>query len=168
MFHPRLIELAKAQDFQSDIRYEVHDLSQPLPQYKQHFDMVVSNQVLNDVPNYKGFADTLGTVTKLGGRLILSFTNPYSAVMRKKVDSYFDSGEAVLYEWSNMKIYHFHRTMEDYITAFWKAGFMLKRLSDVQMPQEMVARLPSSSRALPQFPMYHRFPFFVILGFVKR
>jgi 2-polyprenyl-3-methyl-5-hydroxy-6-metoxy-1,4-benzoquinol methylase len=164
---PRLIELAKAQDLQDRITYEVHDLSHPLPRYRQTFDITVSNLVLNDVPDHKGFADTLGTVTKPGGRLIISCTNPYSAVMREKVHSYFDSGEAVPYAWGDVKIYHFHRTMEDYITAFWQAGFMLKSLSDVQMTQDLVAKLPSSSKELPWFQMYHRFPFFLILEFLK-
>lgn len=165
---PRLIELAQAQDARHRIAYQVHDLSRPLPQYQQTFDLVVSNLVLNDVPDYTGFAATLGAVTKASGRLILSFTNPYSAVFREKVQSYFDSGEATLYGWADVKIYHFHRTMQDYITAFREAGFLLRSLSDVQMTEEMVAKLPSSNRQLPWFSMYPRFPFFVILEFVKQ
>ena len=161
----RLVELAKSQN--NTINYQVCDLSVSLPQYFQAFDLVASNLVLNDVPDYRGFARTLGEVTKPQGRAVLSFTNPYSAVMREKVQSYFDSGYATLYPWGDSKIYHFHRTMQDYISAFYEAGFLLKSLSDVQMTEEMVARLPDSNRKLAHFPMYHRFPFFVILEFIK-
>src|SRR3712207_6195596 len=68
---PRLVELARAQDPQDIVTYHVHDLSRPLPQYEQSFDVVVSNLVLNDVPDYQGFVNTLAAVTKPGGRLVL-------------------------------------------------------------------------------------------------
>lgn len=161
-----LIQLAQAHHEQH-IRYEVHDLTRPVPHYAQAFDLVVSNLVLNDVADYQGFATSLGALTKPAGRLILSMTNPYSAVMRDKVYSYFDSGFAVPYAWGGGQVYHYHRTMPDYLTAFGRAGFLLNSLTDVQMTEAMVARLPLSSQALPWFSMYHRFPFFVILEFIR-
>lgn len=162
----QLIELAQAQ-YEQRIRYEVHDLTQPVPHYAQAFERVVSNLVLNDVADYQRFATTLGALTKPDGRLVLSMTNPYSAVMREKVHSYFDSGRAVSYAWGSGQVYHFHRTMQDYITAFRNAGFLLNSLTDVQMTDAMVAQLPPTNRELPWFAMYHRFPFFVILEFLK-
>jgi 2-polyprenyl-3-methyl-5-hydroxy-6-metoxy-1,4-benzoquinol methylase len=68
-----------------------------MPQYRQHFDLVVSNQVLNDVPDYRGFLTTLSSVLKPSGRLVLSLNNPYSALIREKVASYFDTDTAILY-----------------------------------------------------------------------
>lgn len=103
-----LIQLAQAHN-EHHIRYEVHDLTRPVPHYAQAFDMVVSNLVLNDVADYQGFATTLCALTKPTGRLLLSMTNPYSAVMREKVDSYFDSGVAVPYAWGGGQVYHYHR-----------------------------------------------------------
>ena len=72
----RLIELAQAQDTQGQatqgqITYLVHDLSQPLSEYQGAFDVVVSNLVINDVPDYQGFVATLGSVTKAHGRVVL-------------------------------------------------------------------------------------------------
>jgi len=165
---PRFIALAQAQDSSDQITYHVHDLSQPMPQYERAFELVASNLVLNDVADYRGFAATLGSVTQARGRLVLSFTNPYSAVMRDKVESYFDSGEAVPYSWGDGQIYHFHRPMQDYMTAFREAGFLLRSLVDVEMTEAMVAKLPPSSQEMPWFSMYHRFPFFVVLEFVRR
>ena len=57
--------------------------------------------------------------------------------------------------------------MQDYITTLRNAGFLLNSLTDVQMTETMVAQLPLTSRELPWFAMYHRFPFFVILEFLK-
>jgi 2-polyprenyl-3-methyl-5-hydroxy-6-metoxy-1,4-benzoquinol methylase len=163
----QLLELAQVSNAQQRITYVVHDLSCSLPRYAQTFDLVVSNLVLNDVADYRGFIATLGAVIKPQGRLILSLTNPYSAVMREKVFSYFDSGTAVPYAWGGGHVYHFHRTMTDYISAFRHAGCLLNSLTDVQMTETMVAQLPLTSRELPWFAMYHRFPFFIILEFLK-
>jgi 2-polyprenyl-3-methyl-5-hydroxy-6-metoxy-1,4-benzoquinol methylase len=166
---PRLIELAQAQDTQGTITYQTHDLSQPLPQYTHAFDIVVSNLVLNDVPDYRGFIATLGAVTKAGGRAVLSLNNPYSAVIREKVEGYFDSGTVQLYNMAKegVAVYYFHRTLEEYITAFREAGFLLQGLLDVQVREEMVSKMPALNKQLPYSHMYPRFPFFMILDFVK-
>jgi 2-polyprenyl-3-methyl-5-hydroxy-6-metoxy-1,4-benzoquinol methylase len=162
----RLLELAKAQKTAQNISYAVHDLSQPLPPYARTFDLVVSNLVLNDVAEYEGFAVTLGAVTKIKGRLVLSLLNPYSAVMRQKAESYFDTGTATPYAWGEGQVFFYHRTMQEYIAAFRNAGCHLQSLTDVQMTPAMVARLPAASHEMPWFSMYDRFPFFVILEFV--
>jgi 2-polyprenyl-3-methyl-5-hydroxy-6-metoxy-1,4-benzoquinol methylase len=164
---PRLIELARDRDVKKAITYEVRDLSQPLPSYEQTFDVVVSNMVLNDVPDYNGFIATLSAVLKPKGRLVISLNNPYSAVIREKVESYFDTGKAVPYNWDGMTVYYFHHTMEEYLTAFQRVGVLLRSLSDLQMTEEIVARLPEQNRQFPWFQMYYRFPFIVILEFVR-
>ncbi|MGH2541326.1 MAG: class I SAM-dependent methyltransferase [Ardenticatenaceae bacterium] len=166
---PRLVQLAQARDPQSTITYQVHDLSQPLPKYEQTFDVVVSNLVLNDVPDYRGFIATLGSMTKPDGRLVLSLNNPYSAVIRDKVQNYFDSGTVTLYNMARdgVEVYYFHRTLEEYMTAFRDAGFLLRSLADVQVTTEIAARLPDRYSHLPYSHRYHHFPFFMILELIK-
>jgi 2-polyprenyl-3-methyl-5-hydroxy-6-metoxy-1,4-benzoquinol methylase len=166
---PRFIEFARERDLTKRIRYEIHDLSQALPQYEGAFDLIVSNMVLNDVPDYSGFITTLAQLLKARGRLVLSMNNPYSAVLREKVESYFDSDKAVLYNMAKdgIVVYYFHRTMEEYMAAFQSAGLLLRRLVDLQMPEDCVAKLPEQNRSFPWYSMYHRFPFMVILELVK-
>ncbi len=78
--------------------YQVADLSQPLSAYQNHFDLVASFFVLNDVPDYQGFLTTLGSVLKPAGRLVLFMNNPYSLVLRGHITDYFAaSGQAVPY-----------------------------------------------------------------------
>ena len=165
----RLIELAQAQDTQGQVTYLVHDLSQPLSEYQGAFDVVVSNLVINDVPDYQGFVATLGSVTKAHGRVVLSLNNPYSALIREKVENYFDSGKTTLYNMAKdgVAVYYFHRTLEEYITAFREAGFVLHGLQDVQVPQVVADNLPERYKQLPYSNMYARFPFFLILEFAK-
>lgn len=164
---PRFIELAKEHESAEGILYRAHNLSEPLPEYEEHFDVVVSNLVLNDVPDYRGFAATLSFVTKPEGRLVLSLTNPYSAVMRQKVNSYFDSGFATKYDWADVEIYHYHRMTSEYIAAFCDAGCLLRNLHDLQITAEMASHLPEISLAQPWAEMYPRFPFFIVLEFIK-
>jgi 2-polyprenyl-3-methyl-5-hydroxy-6-metoxy-1,4-benzoquinol methylase len=161
----RLIAYARDRDPTNAISYEAHDLSRSLPQYAGMFDLVVSNLVLNDVPDYVGFIRTLSDVLKPRGRIVLNINNPYSAVLRQKVDSYFDSHRAVHYNFGAVSYYH--RTMEDYMTAFAQNGLVIQRLYDIQMTEDMVAQLPEANRQFPWYVFYHRFPFMIILDLVK-
>jgi 2-polyprenyl-3-methyl-5-hydroxy-6-metoxy-1,4-benzoquinol methylase len=162
---PQLIAYARARDTTQAIIYEVHDLSRPLPRYSQAFDLIVSNLALNDVPDYIGFMSTLSSALKPDGRIVLSFNNPYSAVLREKVDSYFDSGAVAQYGFG--PVIYFHRTMEEYLSAFDQSGLLLRRLYDLRMPEALVAQLPEKNREFSWYPFYHRFPFILILDLVK-
>ena len=162
---PQLLAYARERDLTQSIAYETRDLSRPLPHYADTFDLIVSNLVLNDVPDYRGFITTLGDVLKPHGRIVLSLNNPYSALLREKVQNYFDS-EAVAQYGFGPALY-FHRTMEEYLDAFHQAGLLLCRLYDVQMPEAMVAHLPEKNRRFPWYSFYHRFPFILILELVK-
>ncbi len=162
---PRLIDYARERDLTQRITYLVHDISQPLPEYANAFDLIVSNLVLNDVPDYIGFITSLSECLKSHGRLVLSMNNPYSAVLREKVENYFASGAVARYGFGPVSYYH--RTMEDYSQAFHEAGLLLRRLFDVQMTEAMVAQLPAQNRQFSWYSFYHRFPFVVILDLVK-
>jgi 2-polyprenyl-3-methyl-5-hydroxy-6-metoxy-1,4-benzoquinol methylase len=162
---PQLIAYARQRDLTQTIIYEVHDLSKPLPQYTSTFDLVVSNLVLNDVADYTVFIATLSSVVKPGGRIVLSMNNPYSALLREKVDNYFDSDAVAQYGFG--PAIYFHRTMEDYFRALDQAGLLLRRLYDLQMTEAMVEHLPEKNRQFSWFPFYHRFPFMLILDLIK-
>jgi 2-polyprenyl-3-methyl-5-hydroxy-6-metoxy-1,4-benzoquinol methylase len=163
---PELITYARQRDHSQAITYEVHDLSQPLPAYSATFDLIVSNLVLNDVPDYRGFIATMSNALKPGGRLVLSLNNPYSALLREKVENYFASGAVAQYGFGPALYYH--RTMEEYIQAFYHAGLLLSRLYDLQMPEAMIDHLPEKNRRFSWYPLYGRFPFVLILDLVKQ
>jgi SAM-dependent methyltransferase len=116
---PRLVEIARTKELADQISYEVMDLSQPLPAYTNHFDLVTGFFVLNDVYEYRGFLATLGSVLKRTGRLVLFMNNPYSFVVRGHTTDYFASG-AFSYRGmadAGVNVHFYQRTLEEYLEA---------------------------------------------------
>lgn len=161
----KLIEIARAKDPDGEITYQVANLSQPLPEYASHFDLIVSRFVLNDVYDYRGFLTTLGSVAKPGGRLVFSMNNPYSFVVRGHITDYFDSGKAYPYRGlaeEGAKVHFYQRTLQEYLDACFAAGFQLQRLVDIPTPEGTFKR-----RSDTLIPVGYSFPFFMILSLVK-
>lgn len=161
-----LIEIARTKAFADQITYQVADLSQPLPTYQGHFDLVASFFVLNDVPDYRGFLTTLGSVLKHAGRLVLFMNNPYSFVTRNFVSNYFASGQAFPYLGLadlGVKVHFYQRTLEEYLDACFAAGFQLQRLVDVRTPEGSSFKRKKDSL----LPEGYDFPDFTILSLVK-
>lgn len=162
---PNLIQMARKQDPDHKIAYQVADLCQPLSQYRQTFDLAASHFVLDDVYDYKGFLSTLHSVITAGGRLVLTMNNPYSLVVRGHVHDYFDTGKPVLYRGmaeEGVRVHFCYHTLEEYLDACFAAGFLLQRLLDIPTPVE---RYKYHSDALIK-PGYH-FPFFIVLSLLK-
>lgn len=162
---PRLVEIARAKDIERKITYNVANLSQPLPEYQQHFDLIVSYLVLNDVYDYKGFITTLGTSLERGGRLVLSMNNPYSYVVCNHITNYFDSETTFSYKGMaqrGVKVRAYQRTLEEYMDAFLSAGFQLQHLIDIPTPEKVLNYLDDKL-----IPKGYQFPYFMILGFVR-
>ena len=160
---PQLIENARARDSTGVIGYRVADLSAPLPGDTGRFAAVASYLVLNDVADYRGFASTLAAVLAPGGRLVLALNNPYGAVIRQHVTDYFDSGAVSPYRglWAvGIKVYHHHRTLEEYLDAFLSAGLRLTALTDLPA-------LTSEHGPGTILPPGYRFPRFMLLAFAK-
>jgi len=159
----RLIEAARTADPDGAIDFQTRDLSHPLPEFESRFDLVVSYMVLNDVPDHLGFIATIGAVTKPRGRAVLAVNNPYSAVIRGKVDSYFDSGTASVYQGLSshgVRVYYYHRTMEQYVNAFRDQGFVLRTLHDIPPSEDMPV---DAARATT----WRQGPHVMVLEFIK-
>ncbi|GHO49938.1 class I SAM-dependent methyltransferase [Ktedonospora formicarum] len=136
---PRLVEMARAKDPSGNITYQVADLCQPLPAYQDHFDLIASFFVFNDVYDYRGFLATLHSALKQAGRLVLFMNNPYSLMLRGYFTDYFAaSGQTFPYRGmreEGVKVHFYHRTLEDYLAASISAGFQLQQLVDVPTPE---------------------------------
>ena len=163
---PRLLTIAQERDPGTSTTYLAHDLSRPLPQYREFFDLVVSNLVLPDVDDYRGYIATLGDVLKPGGRAVLSLLNPYRSVLDERVRHYFESGRGIreyrgLARWG-IHAFYYHRTLEEYVTAFRESGFLLSNLSDLCPTDELLESGHPGPRRV-----YH-FPIFMVLAFLKQ
>ncbi|MGO8893578.1 MAG: class I SAM-dependent methyltransferase [Streptosporangiaceae bacterium] len=160
---PRLIEQAQRKDPGGAIDYRAADLSRPLPEHIGPFDVIASYLVLNDVPDYQGFARTIASVLRSGGKAVLAFNNPYYGFLSRHVTDYFDSGRVSPYRglWSNgIKVYYYHRTLEEYVDAFLSTGLRLTKVADL-------ASLADQHPPYAIVPEGDRFPRFMLLGFVK-
>jgi hypothetical protein len=115
------------------------------------------------VNNYRGFAATLAAALKPGGRLLVAFNNPYSAVVDRHVTDYFHTGAVSPYRglWEvGIRTYYHHRTLENYLDAFMVEGLHLIKLVDIPA-------LADSHRPDANLPDGARFPRFMILAFIK-
>ena len=98
-----------------------------------------------------------------GGRLVLALNNPYGAVIRGHVSDYFASGTVSPYRglWAaGIRVYHRHRTLEEYLDAFLGGGLRLIKLADLD---------GLSERHGPDSPLPDgsHFPRFMLLAFEK-
>lgn len=160
-----LVQLARERNSTGQITYQVADLSQPLPAFEQHFDLIASHLVMNDVPDYQGFLKTLGSVIKPGGRLVFSMNSPYSLIVRSHITDYFDTSGIHPYRGmaaEGVKVHFYHRTLEQYLDACFAAGFRLQRLVDIPTPEGTFTRQPDTL-----IPVGYHFPFFMVLNFIK-
>lgn len=156
-----LVAIAHTKEFADQITYQVADLSQPHPEYQEHFDLVTSFFVLNDVYDYQGFLATLGSALRPAGRLVAFMNNPYSFVLKNFVTDYFASGAFPYLGMAELgvKVHFYQRTLQDYLDASFSAGLQLERLVDVEGSFKR--------RADTLLPEGYHFPFFTILSFVK-
>jgi 2-polyprenyl-3-methyl-5-hydroxy-6-metoxy-1,4-benzoquinol methylase len=160
---PRLIGLARAQDPRGAVDYRVADLSRPRPEDADRFDRIGSYLVLNDVADYQGFVTTLAQVLAPGGRLALAFNNPYAVLIRQQVADYFDSGAVRTYgsmAKAGIRAEFYHHTLEEYLTAFLRAGLRLTAFAD--LPTVVHGAGPGTL-----LPDGYRFPCFTLLAFTK-
>ena len=100
----------------------------------RHFDLVVANMLLDSVADHMGLLRTASELLKPKGRFLLSLNNPYSAVNRGKLETYFASGSVghvFGMERVGFEAPYYHRTFEDLMTAFRTSGFLLRTLEDV-------------------------------------
>lgn len=157
---PRLLQKARDLDPDGRIDYRLADLSRPLPELEDRFDLVASFLVLNDVRDYRGFASTLASLARPGAWIVLGFNNPYSSVVREHISDYFAENAMGTYMgmWKQgIKARYYHRTLEQYLDAFLDADLRLVKLVDVPDVFGLGGVRPRGSR----------FPRFMIVAFEK-
>ncbi|MGE5141208.1 MAG: class I SAM-dependent DNA methyltransferase [Rudaea sp.] len=162
---PRLIAAAREKEEQErrGIVYQVHDLTERMPEYEHRFDLITCNLALDDVPDYRALIENFADMLRRPGRLVLTFNNPYSAVMRELVSNYFDSGQAAIrrgMKAAGVPAVHYHRPLEDYMREFKRHGLLIRTLLDLRPSAEQLS-LPS-----PRPRSYYFFPRLMLLELV--
>jgi 2-polyprenyl-3-methyl-5-hydroxy-6-metoxy-1,4-benzoquinol methylase len=128
------------------------------------FEVVVSNMVLMDLPDYRAALKSFYRVLALEGVLVFSISHPCFATpvhgwvrdeagnrLYWKMDQYFSEGA---YEQSFFpgegadQPLLFHRTLSSYLNALLEMGFELQAVVEPEPSQEMLARYPGFAHHL--------------------
>ncbi|MDQ3401416.1 MAG: hypothetical protein M3470_10480 [Chloroflexota bacterium] len=76
----------------------------------------------------------LASLADPGARLVLALNNPYSSLVRGHIKDYFENGAIGWYAGMaqrGVKAHYYHRTLEEYLDAFFAAGWRLTKLAVV-------------------------------------
>ena len=178
----RLLAVARRQESLDPrgIEYSKGDLARLAQFGDDTFDLIVSNVVLQDVVRYQEAFREFHRILRRGGRLLFSITHPCferplpgrwireppdsDRVEEWKgllVDRYYDR---VAIWWGPARkpqAVGFHRTLEDYASALYDAGFLIARIEE---PTPSAEALERKHR---EFADYLRVPLFLIVEAIR-
>ncbi len=124
----------------------------------QTFDIIISNMVIQDLPDYQSAIKEMYRLLVDGGYFIFSilhpcFVTPNSGWIKNtdgekqfwKVDNYFYEGvyeQPFPYD-AEDKVLLFHRTLTSYFSTIKEAGFQIEQLLEPKPSKEMLMKYPS-------------------------
>lgn len=124
----------------------------------KRFDLIVSNMVIHDLPNYELAISEMYRLLADQGCFIFSISHPcfvtpgsgwvkadHGEKLYWKVDNYFYEGEynQVLPLDQEEKLLYYHRTLSSYINTIVKAGFRIEAMDEPKPSDEMIEKYPS-------------------------
>lgn len=130
------------------IKYFAEDLSNLSDEHKD-FDVVVSNMVFMDIPNYEVAIANCIKVLKPGGIFVFSISHPafeeFSAEYLRngciKVKEYFEE-----YEIKPTYGYSFHRPLSKYLNLIIKLNCTIKEIIEPQLDKDIADANPNELR----------------------
>ena len=152
-FSATMLEMAKSRtSLELDVCY-YHGNCESLPFLQAaKFDVVVSNMVIQDLPDYKSSIAEAYRLIKPGGIYIFSilhpcFVAPVGEWVKEggqkqfwKVDRYFDGGR--FEQQSLYSTFFYHRTLSSYVTTILRSGFVLEELVEPKPNLEKLQQYP--------------------------
>ena len=158
-FSERMIEIARAKH--PDIGFRVDSCSALRTIGDEHFDIVIANYVLMDVPDFRGTMKAFNRILRTGGVAVLVFSHPCFPQGRATVSengeetgywwnfSYFEQRKCTDPPWAHFKseFIWFHRPLSDYWKAFMAAGFVMVDFEEPRITEDRY-RLAGSEREL--------------------
>ena len=160
------ISLARAENL--DIEHFVRNSNDLFDIESEQFDVVLCSMMLMDCEDFDGTLQEAYRVLKKGGKVFASVLHPCfdgnheTGIGRQGVGierqvvvkNYFDPKEwtAPLHKGTIPVIWR-HRTLEDYVKGFLKAGFIIEDVNEPQATDEQ-AQLSTAMAWLKKIPLY--------------
>jgi len=153
-----MIAIAEGYPVRPNLQYRVADLTEKLPFPDGHFDVVLANMVLMDIPRIDVAIAEFARLLADGGVLVLSITHPcffgYGWVRdeqgertHKEISDYLAPRIKELNFWG--KTLHFHRPLSHYFGALSQSGFCVDTLEEPGPPEGV--QTEAASRRIPSF-----------------
>lgn len=151
----------------------VRAVGEAMPLCDAAFDLALTYITLVDIEHYREAIGEMSRVLRPGGRLVavnVGFGSasalPSEGWLRDgdgkelyvPIDNYGTEWSAV-YEWRGIRIRNWHRPLSGYMTAYLRAGLILRRFLEPVPPEEL--------RARPEFGRAFRVPWFTVMVWEK-
>jgi SAM-dependent methyltransferase len=138
---PALIDLCRsATDLDSDVTYVQEDLSTLLdtrPEMANAYDIVVSNLVLQDIPDGSTAIHNCARTLKRGGSFVLSITHP---CFEESAGAWLEKGFVAVHDYFESKAIpqtrfgvRFHRPLSFYFNSLVESGCNIVRIVEPQL-----------------------------------
>jgi len=150
--------LKKEKEQNQGIKYLQADLSE-LSEFKEEFDVVVSNMVFMDIPDYKTAIKNCISSLKKGGLFIFSISHPafpgsdseWKELGYVKIGDYFDPEPA-----KQRFGISFDRPISEYVNFVIGSGCSLQKIVEPRLPKPVLEKYPETTRNyfVPQFVIF--------------
>jgi ubiquinone/menaquinone biosynthesis C-methylase UbiE len=141
-FSPEMLEQARQKPGNEHVRFQLHDLSLPLPFSNQAFDRVLCALVLDHISDLDSLFREMRRVCRPSGRVVITAMHP--AMMLRGVQARFrdpQSGEEV-------RPASVPNQLSDYVMAAARAGFSFEHMSEHAVDEALTSRLERARRYL--------------------
>ena len=141
-FSPKMLAQAREKAGGSDVRFQVHDLSQPLPFPADHFDRVLCALVVDHIEKLERLFSEIHRVCRPDGNVIVSGMHP--AMMLRGVQARFRLPETD----REIRPASYPHEMSDYVMAAARAGFAFDHFSEHVVSENLAERLERARKYL--------------------
>lgn len=179
-FSPQMLEIARQKSKAENlaIAWQEDSCSQLKTLQDNHFDLLISNYVLMDLPNLEGAAQAFYRVLKPGGIAVVIFSHPCfpqgdaatvngdRSISYCWQHSYFEQHKRQDQPWKHFtsSFLWFHRPLSDYWKAFKEAGFAVIDFEEPRLNNNQADRAESEQEL---FNCQTR-PYSVVFKLLKR
>jgi ubiquinone/menaquinone biosynthesis C-methylase UbiE len=150
-FSEEMLRKAQAKPGATGVRFEVHDLAQPLPFPAASFDRVVCGLVVDHIADLAGLFAELHRVCAPGGRVVVSVMHP--AMMLRGTQARFHDPDTG----TEIRPASVANQISDYVTATVAAGLRIEHISEHAVDADLAERFPRAEK-------YMDWPMLFLLG----